>query len=233
MSVLGVSCSPGREQTTDRLVQEVLAGVEGQTEFVSLSGLQIGPCIACLGCVKDNLCKVRDDMVGLRDKIVAAEALVIGAPNYFDMLNGLAHCFLERLYQFRHQEGDILHRKLGVAVGVGGSKSDSAVRGIEKFFAFNQIESVGAITAQGPASCFSCGKGEDCKTGAIQMFYGCGTKITAEITPDLSKQPEILVAARELGQKLSQRLGGGRSLLSKLDRNCTEHTVDSSWIPWL
>lgn len=206
MNVLGISCSPRHGRTTDRLVQEVLKGVEGSTEFVSLSGLRIGPCLGCLGCVADNVCKVRDDMNDLRGRIVEADALVIGAPNYFDMINGLAHCFLERLYQFRHQEGTLLHGKLGVSVGVGGGKPDSAVRDIEKFFTFNQIESVGSVTAEGPASCFNCGCGEDCKAGAIHMFYGPGTKITEELIPDLSKQPESLVAARELGLKLSRKL---------------------------
>ncbi len=206
MKVLGISCSPRRGRTTDGLVGDVLKGVRAETEFVSLSGLRIGPCLGCLGCVPDNLCKVRDDMSGLRDKIVAADALVIGAPNYFDMLNGLAHCFLERLYQFRHREGDILHGKLGVAVGVGGGKPESAVRDIEKFFTYNQIEQVGSVTARGPASCFHCGHGEDCTVGAIHMFFGPGTKITEELVPDLSKQPDAREAARLLGQKLQQHL---------------------------
>ena len=42
--------------------------------------------------------------------------------------------------------------------------------------------------------------------GAIHMFFGPGTKITPEITPDLSKQPEAVEAARALGKKLSYRL---------------------------
>lgn len=206
MKVLGISCSPRQGQTTDLLVQEVLNNVEAPTEFVSLSGRRIGPCLGCLGCVADNVCKVRDDIGELRSRIVEADALVIGAPNYFDMLNGLAHCFLERLYQFRHQEGDLLHGKLGAAVGVGCAMPDSAVRDIEKFFTFNQIEPVGRVTAIGPASCFNCGHGEECGEGAIHMLFGAGTRITDDLTPNLFKQPESLTAARLLGEKLTQRL---------------------------
>ncbi len=206
MNVLGISCSPRPGRTTDGLVREVLASVAGETEFVSLSGKKIGPCLGCLGCVSDNVCKVRDDMTGLRAKIVAADALVIGAPNYFDMLGGLAHCFLERLYQFRHQEGAILHGKLGVAVGVGCARPEAVVRDIEKFFRFNQIEAVGHVTATGPASCFSCGHGEECEVGAIHMMFGPGAKITDELTPNLDKQPDSRAAARALGSQLGQRL---------------------------
>ena len=91
MKVLGVSGSPRKGKTTDRLVKEVLSGVDVETEFVSLAGKKIGACIACLGCVEDNVCKVKDDMTALREKIVEADAYVVGAANYFSVLNGLAH----------------------------------------------------------------------------------------------------------------------------------------------
>ena len=208
MKVLGISGSPRKDQSTDRLVREVLGAVGCETEFISLAGRDIGPCISCLGCVDDNVCKVTDDMEELRDKIVEADAYVIGAPNYFSMLNGLTHCFLERFYQFRHREGKDVAGKLGVAAGVGGSSGDPVVENIKTFFQYNQIECVGAVSAQGTACCFTCGYGETCKVGAIHMFFGPGTKITPEITPDLSKQPDKMEQARELGRLLSERLKG-------------------------
>ena len=206
MKVLGISGSPRKGSTTDELVQAVLAGVECEKEFISLAGKKIGGCIACLGCVKDNVCVVGDDMRGLRDAIVGADAYVIGAPNYFAILNGLAHCFLERWYQFRHREGKDVAGKLGVAVGVGGGMPDLPAQNIKKFFEYNQIECVGEVTAVGPAACFTCGYGETCKVGAIHMFFGAGTKITEEITPALSKQPEAIEKARATGKALSDRL---------------------------
>jgi len=207
MKILGISGSPRAGSTTDLLVQEVLAGVEGcETEFVSLAGKRIGPCIACLGCVKDNVCVLDDDLRPLRDKIVEANAYVIGGANYFMNLNALTHCFMERWYQFRHQEGKAVAGKLGAIVGVGGGTPQPVVDTLRTFLQYNQIECVGEVTAQGPASCFVCGHGETCKVGAIHMFFGPGTKITDEITPSLAKQPEALAAARELGKLLSSRL---------------------------
>ena len=206
MKVLGISGSPREGSTTDQLVQQVLDGVECETEFLSLSGKTIGPCIACLGCVKSNVCVLKDDMRDLRQKIVDADAYVIGAANYFSVLNGLAHCFLERWYQFRHREGDAVSGKLGVAVGVGGGMPDAPAENIKKFFEYNRIECVATVRAQGPASCFTCGHGETCKVGAIHMFFGPDTKITPEITPALSKQPDRIAEARRAGMKLSNRL---------------------------
>jgi multimeric flavodoxin WrbA len=208
MKVLGVSGSPRKGKSTDRLVQEVLDAVGVDTEFISLAGKKIGSCIACLGCVKDNVCKVNDDLQELRPKIVEADAYVIGAANYYSMLNGLSHCFLERFYQFRHREGKAVAGKLGVAVGIGGSSGDRVVENIKTFFQYNQIECVGSVSAQGAASCFTCGYGETCKVGAIHMFFGPGTKITPEIIPDLSKQPGKLQEARAIGRKLGERLKG-------------------------
>ncbi len=208
MKVLGISGSPRKGSTTDQLVKEVLNGVECETEFISLAGKKIGPCIACLGCVEDNVCVLKDDLAPLREKIAEADAYVIGAANYFSMLNGLTHCFLERWYQFRHREGKAVAGKLGIAVGVGGGEGDAPVANIATFFQYNQIECVGTVSAQGPACCFTCGYGEDCKVGAIHMFFGPGTKITPEITPDLSKQPEKAEAAWQVGKALSDRLTG-------------------------
>jgi multimeric flavodoxin WrbA len=206
MKVLGISGSPRKEQSTDQLVQEVLDTVGMDTEFISLADLQIGPCVACLGCVKDNICKVVDDMRFLRERIIDADAYVIGGANYFSMLNSLTHCFLERFYQFRHQEGTAVAGKLGVAIGVGGSNGDCVVENIKTFFQYNRIECIGSVSAQGPASCFACGYGETCKVGAIQMFFGPGTKITPEIMPSLAKQPSKLEEARNLGKILGERL---------------------------
>ena len=206
MKVLGISGSPRPGMTTDQLVKGVLEATGCETEFVSLSRLKIGPCRGCLGCVDDNVCKVKDDMAELRQKILDADAYVIGAANYFSMLNGLTHCFLERFYQFRHREFNGITGKLGVAVGAGGSNGDFATQGIKTFFTYSQIECVGEVSAQGPAPCFDCGYGEDCKVGAIHKFFGAGTKITPEITPNVAKQPEKLKEAAAAGHRLGERL---------------------------
>jgi len=208
MKVLGVSCSPRSGQTTDKLVKEVLGAVDKgiETEFLSLAGKQICPCIACLGCVKDNVCVLKDDMAKLRDLVVSADAYVIGGANYYSRLNGLGSCFLERWYQFRHREGKDVAGKLGVAVGVGGGAPEPVVSDIRNYFQYNQVECVADVVAQGVPSCFTCGYGEGCKVGAIHMFFGPGTKITDEITPSLDKQPESIAAAHAAGKTLSKRL---------------------------
>ena len=211
MKVLGISGSPREEEVSGcyRLVEAVLQATGLDYELISLRGKTIGGCIACLGCVKDNVCQVRDDMAGLRAPLLEADGYVIGAPNYFSGMNALSHAFLERWYQFRHQEGDALWGKLAVAVGVGSTSGAVVCDQIETFMAYNFIETVAKVSGQGAASCFKCGYGESCAVGAPVMRYGKGVKIIGEMIPDVSKQAEVMAAAAAAGKLLSERLRKG------------------------
>jgi multimeric flavodoxin WrbA len=191
------------------LVQTVLDHTGCEYDLVSLRGKTISGCIACLGCVKDNVCKVKDDLAELRDRIIAADAYVIGAPNYYSTLNAVTHAFIERWFQFRHQEGNLLWGKLAVAVGVGGTSGKYPADELEKFFLYNFIETVAKVTGQGAASCFSCGYGETCKVGIPVMLHGPGVRITEDMIPDVAKQPQTMQAAAEAGGLLGRRLREG------------------------
>jgi multimeric flavodoxin WrbA len=211
MKILGISGSPRKEETSGvyKLVKTVLENTGIEYDLISLRGKKIGGCIACLGCTKDNICKVTDDMSELRDSIANADAYVIGAPNYYSTLNAITHAFIERWFQFRHQEGDALWGKLCVAVGVGGMDGRFPSNDIEKFCMYNFIETVAKVNGQGAASCYSCGYGETCGVGVPQMLYGKDVKITPEIIPDVSIQPEVMSKAADAGRLLGKRLTNG------------------------
>jgi len=211
MMILGISGSPRKDEVSGvhKLVKTALEATGCDYEFVSLRDKQIGGCIACLGCVEDNVCKVKDDLVPLREKIVRADAYVVGAPNYYTGVNAMTHAFLERWFQFRHQEGNLLWGKLGVAVGVGGTSGASAAAAIEKFFMYNFIETVAKVTGRGAASCYSCGYGETCKVGIPYALHGKGVRISQENIPHVAKQPDVMQAAGEAGKHLAQRLRKG------------------------
>jgi multimeric flavodoxin WrbA len=211
MKILGIAGSTrGSEKSgVEKLVTTVLENTGCGYDLVSLRGRKISGCIACLGCIKDNICKVHDDVALLRDKIVEADAYVIGAPNYYSTLNAVTHAFMERWFQFRHQEGNLLWGKLAVAVGVGGTSGTYPADELEKFFLYNFIETVAKVSGQGAASCFSCGYGETCKVGIPTLLYGPGVKITESMIPDVSKQPDVMSAAAEAGMFLGKRLREG------------------------
>jgi multimeric flavodoxin WrbA len=211
MKILGISGSPRKDETsgTYRLVRTVLQATGCDYELVALGGKQISGCIACLGCVKDNVCKVEDDLLPLRDKLLEADAYVIGAPNYYSGLNAATHAFLERWFQFRHQEGDFLWGKLAVAVGVGGTQGHFPADEIQKFLLYNFIETVAKVSGQGAASCYSCGYGETCKVGIPYFLHGEGVKITPATIPDVTRQAAVIQAAIDAGKLLGHRLREG------------------------
>ncbi|MBU0969927.1 MAG: flavodoxin family protein [Proteobacteria bacterium] len=211
MKILGISGSSRKEGSSGgmKLVQTVLENTGCEYELISLRNKSIGGCIACLGCVKDNICKVNDDLMPLRDKIVAADAYVIGAPNYYSTLNALTHAFLERWFQFRHQTGRTLWGKLAVAVGVGGTTGAAPADELEKFFMYNFIETVAKVTGQGAASCYTCGYGETCQVGIPTMIHGPGVKITDNIIPNVEKQADVMASAVQAGKSLGKRLSEG------------------------
>lgn len=213
MRLLGIAGSARKDETSGvyHLVKTVLENTGIDYELISLRGKKIGGCIACLGCAHDNICKVDDDMAALREKIVHADAYVIGAPNYYSTLNALTHAFIERWFQFRHQEGDLLWGKLGVAVGVGGMDGQIPAEDIEKFFLYNFIETVATVSGQGAASCYSCGYGKTCGVGIPVMLYGKDVRITPEIIPDVRKQTDVMAKAAEAGRLLGKRLSAGHN----------------------
>ena len=82
---------------------EKIAGDTGKEyELVHLSRLRINPCVGCVKCADINRCIQKDDMEPLYDKIVNADALVVGAAVYFGRPNAFTHIFLERLFPLKH-----------------------------------------------------------------------------------------------------------------------------------
>ena len=208
MKILGISGSPRTEQQsgTYKLVKTVLENTGMEFDLVSLRTKSISGCIACLGCVKDNVCKVEDDLAPLREKIVNADAYVIGSPNYYSTINARTHALLERWFQFRHQAGSTLWGKLAVTVGVGGTSGGFPADELEKLLLYNFVETVAKVRGQGAASCYSCGYGETCQVGIPSMIHGEGVKIYPDMIPDVTKQPNVMTDAARAGKILAERL---------------------------
>ena len=133
--ILGISGSPIKNSNTDCLIQAVLESSGLKSEFVKLSKVHVRPCIACLGCKKDNICKVKDDFPKLAEKVRNAGAVVVGGYSPYGAVDGFTKAFLERLFSLRHQNG--LNRgKLAVVVATGIGRG---APGLEE--ASNQIAS--------------------------------------------------------------------------------------------
>ena len=211
MKILAISGSPRSQKrsSTLKLVQAVAESTGCDYEVVSLSGKKIHGCIGCMQCVNDNICKLKDDFTPLRDKIVEADAYILGGCNFFSTLNASMHSFLERWYQFRHRENNTLWGKPAVTVAVAGGNTAPVSQILMQFCMMNFIKVVGQVDGLGANGCYYCGHGETCRVGAIHIKHGDGFKITEDNIPCVSKSPEFMDKASETGRHLGKLLHDG------------------------
>ena len=152
MKVLGLSGSMRKDGNTAQLIKEVLkpsqeAGIE--TEFVSLAGKKILPCLGCGKCKEKKWCVIeRDDWGEIAQKMIDCEVLVIGSPVYYYDVNGHLKNFIDRTYSLYHDRR--LAGRKGIAVAVQASAgADRALKTIEGFMNAHGFTSLGAITGNG------------------------------------------------------------------------------------
>ena len=213
--ILGISGSPINKSNTDRLVQTVLDSRGLTSEFVKLSKVQVRPCIACLGCREDNICKVKDDFPELAEKVRKAGALVVGGYSPYGAVDGFAKAFLERLFSLRHQNG--LNRgKLAVVVttgiGRGAPGLEEASNQITHALKLEGMEVLGQLKAIGNPECMVCGFGESCPMSALPWIFGEDTKVTPEKFSKVEDQTETWQQAQELGRQIASKLRGQLSM---------------------
>ncbi len=166
MKVMGVCGSPRRgnsEWMLEQVMREaVLKGAEVET--LLLRKMDVRNCRGCLACEKGGeerpgVCVTRDDMNNLYPKLLAADALVLATPVYFEMLSGLLKNFLDRTCPiWPRLEGK---RLAGLAVaeeGVGQTISNLKVYG-----RLCRMRWMGSVTtlAKGP--------GDAAKTAGLEL----------------------------------------------------------------
>ena len=120
MKILGISGSPRKNGNTSYLVKEALqaAKEEGfETEFISLSGLELNPCIACDMCKKESACIIVDDINEIMEKIEEADGLILGSPVYFGGVSAQTKMIIDRSRPLR--AGFKLKYKVGAAISAG------------------------------------------------------------------------------------------------------------------
>ena len=105
MKVLAINGSPRKKGNTATLLGHALDGARSKgaaTELVHLYSLDFKGCISCFECKKIGgksygRCAVKDGLAPVLEKVLEADALVVGSPVYFGGESGETRSFLERL----------------------------------------------------------------------------------------------------------------------------------------
>jgi len=151
MKILGIVCSPRKEGNTEMLVREALeaareAGCE--TEFILIADKNIAPCDGCTACLKDGVCKIKDDMQMISEQMEKADGVIFGTPVYFYNVTAQAKAVIDRTYPmafFRKLRG-----KVAAAIVVGGSLGIGQVFGLmNTFFVAHGMVIAGASAGYG------------------------------------------------------------------------------------
>jgi len=161
MKVLAFCASPRKNGNTDLLVQEAVRGAQdagAQAELIRLQQTQIGFCIGCRKCKDpgyEGMCVVRDDMTAIYQKVIDADALIIGFPIYTGRECAQLSTFLDRWdcferYQF---QPSLKPGRRAMLIGAWGYPYDDTydfvIQNIMVILKLHGIETVEALSACG------------------------------------------------------------------------------------
>ncbi|EPR44484.1 NADPH-dependent FMN reductase [Desulfovibrio sp. X2] len=122
MYALAINGSPRKGGNTETLLRAALAPLEKggwETEFYQLGGRQVRGCIACYKCFerKNRQCAVANDCFNeVMEKIIRADAILLGSPTYFSDVTAEMKALLDRTGLVSIANGRLLRGKIGAAV---------------------------------------------------------------------------------------------------------------------
>ncbi|MGA7875889.1 MAG: flavodoxin family protein, partial [Desulfoferrobacter sp.] len=102
MYALAVNGSPRKGGNTETLLKQVLKPLKKagwDTELVQVGAKKIRGCIACFKCFenKDLRCSVKTDIFNqVMEKMIEADALILGSPTYFTDVSAEMKALLDR-----------------------------------------------------------------------------------------------------------------------------------------
>ncbi len=122
MKVLGIVGSPRKKGNTEIITAHTLKAIaeEGlDTELLSLAGLDIRPCNACVICASEEHCPIEDDLFPVYLKMKEANGLILASPVYYGSATALIKGLIERAGYISRHNGEPFKGKVGGPLVVG------------------------------------------------------------------------------------------------------------------
>lgn len=151
LKILGISGSP-RKMATDFLVQEALKTARdkygAETDYFSARGKKLNFCIHCDFCIrKKEGCVHKDDIAAeLYDKMIWADAWIIGTPVYQGTLSAQTKTIMDRCRAVVARDPKVFLNKVGMGIADGGDRiggQEPAIQTILNFYVINEMIPVG------------------------------------------------------------------------------------------
>jgi multimeric flavodoxin WrbA len=160
-NVIAFCASPRRGGNTDILIDEALCGARDagcETEKIMLQKIKLGYCIGCRKCKDkgyEGMCTVKDDMTPLYQKIIDADAIIIGFPIYTGRECAQLSTFMDRWDCFERFKfgAKLQHGRVALVIGTWGYAYDDTydhiIENIMVILKLHKIETVEALSACG------------------------------------------------------------------------------------
>jgi len=195
MKVLGILGSPRIGGNSDLLLDQALTGAVdrgAKVEKIILSHKKIAGCLDCTRCNETGICAIRDDMRGIQQKILKADALIHSVPLYFWAMTSQMKAYLDRWCAFFDGNWawhkDYLSRMQGKRIGLITVCGDP-----------------NAHTADPIVHSFA----ETCKFSGLKLFPV--VQISANAKGEVARNKKALRSAFELGRKIAAPSPGIRT----------------------
>ncbi len=207
MKVIGFSGGcVGRVGNVDRMVKAILDKSGHESEFVKLADLTYSGCKGCVQlCARPRVCQMEDDLQEYYQKVKDADAVVVGVPVYFDMMNAMVWAFIERFFGYRHVDIAIAGKPFVVAVA-GGGELDATVEQVHKALGMFEVDVVETVRYQSKVPpCFKCGRHRECEIGGMYKMLGDAAKdvvVTKEMFGRWEDDEAVAAAVEAAGERL-------------------------------
>jgi multimeric flavodoxin WrbA len=151
LKILGISGSP-RNMATDFIVQEALRITEdkygAETYYFSSKGKKLNFCIHCDFCLRTKQgCIHKDDIAAeLYDKMIWADAWIIGTPVYQGTVSAQTKTIMDRCRAVVARDPKVFLNKVGMGIADGGDRiggQEPAIQTILNFYVINEMIPVG------------------------------------------------------------------------------------------
>ncbi|MGE5453788.1 MAG: flavodoxin family protein [Methylocystaceae bacterium] len=122
MKAIAFNGSARTEGNTNLLLKRVMGELEAEgieTEIISLAGKNLRGCIGCYRCIEqqNQRCAVASDEINsYLEKMLAADAIILGSPTYFADVTANMKALIERAGMVALANGGMFARKAGAAV---------------------------------------------------------------------------------------------------------------------
>ncbi len=146
MRAIAINGSARKDGNTTNLINVVFKELRKEkieTELIELAGNNIQSCLACGKCFenKDKKCIIENDTLNdLINKMVAADAIILGSPTYFANVSSGMKAVIERAGSVGLANNFLYSKKIGAAIVTARrSGSTNAFDAMNRFFLYQQM----------------------------------------------------------------------------------------------